>query len=44
MNISDYITNYESKTGDTFSIPPGFQLAFDSAKLLLTGGTHKWTH
>lgn len=40
--LSDWITRYESKTGEQFSVPDGFQLAFDEAHGFFVFGFSLW--
>jgi hypothetical protein len=32
MTLADWVTRYESKTGEQFSVPDGFKLAFDEQR------------
>src|SRR5665647_2061393 len=40
--ISDFIQKYKAKTGDAFSIPDGFQIAFDEQHGFFIFGFSKW--
>lgn len=42
MILPDYITKYESKTGEQFNVPEGFQLAFDEKHGFFVFGFGEW--